>query len=165
MLNNCIKETKLFKELSSLLSSTDYVLVDAVLNETVNSVAMSVFIYSKDREVDTSDLSKVYNVIYPRYQVILGNRDLSLEISSPGLQRNIKDYYEFAIFEGKLVRIYSAKYSSYIEGYINTVSDDKLLLKEVLIVDQNENLEELEIAFSDIQKAKLSFRWEEKNNE
>ena len=165
MLNNCIRETKLFKELSALLSATDYQLVDAVLNETANSVTMSVFIYSKDREVDTSDLSKVYNVIYPRYQVILGNRDLSLEVSSPGLQRNIKDYYEFNIFKGKLVRVYSAKYSSYIEGYINEVHDDSLLLNEVIIIDKNENLEQLEIAFSDIQKAKLSFRWEEKNNE
>lgn len=115
-------------------------------------------LYTKDHEITTGELAKVYNLVYPRYQVILGDRDLSLEVSSPGLQRNIKDYYEFSVFVGKCVRVYCDKYSSWVIGDIVSADDTSVTLSSVLIEDSKETFETLHISYIDIQKAKLEFR-------
>ncbi len=59
-------------------------------------------------------------------------------------------------------RVYSVSTSSWIEGYINKTIDDSVVLTEAVIVDTEEKKAEMVIPFSDIAKAKLSFRWEEK---
>ena len=100
-------------------------------------------------------------ILYPRYSVIFQDRDLSLEVSSPGLTRNFKDFYEFVLFNEKLVRVYSTKYSCWVEGYISTCTNESVTLKSALIVDTNETKEELTLSFGEIQKAKLAYRWEE----
>ena len=138
--------------------------VDAVKNDLPSGCQMTVTIYSDDREVNTDDLAEVYNVIYPRYQLILGQRDLNLEVSSPGLTRNFKDYYEFTLFKGKVCKVYSTTYSSWIEGVIDNVDNSSVLLGKAVIQDTEEALDELKLSFSEIQKAKLSYRWEEENN-
>ena len=50
--------------------------------------------------------------------MIFADRDMELEVSSPGLQRSFKDIIEFSIFSGKLVRVYSVSASAYIVGTI-----------------------------------------------
>ncbi len=162
MLGKGIEKNPLFIEISELIAPMGLSLVDAIRNDTAAGVQMVITIFSKEREVNTDDLSEVYNIIYPRYQVLLGERDLSLEVSSPGLQRNLRDYYEFEIFQGKMSRVYSVSTSSWIEGYINKTIDDSVVLTEAVIVDTEEKKAEMVIPFSDIAKAKLSFRWEEK---
>lgn len=161
MLGKGIEKSPLFIEISELIAPMGLSLVDAIRNDTAAGVQMVITIFSKEREVNTDDLSEVYNVIYPRYQVLLGERDLSLEVSSPGLQRNLRDYYEFKVFQGKMSRLYSVSISSWIEGYIERVTEDSVVLTEAIVVDTQEEKEEIELPFSDIAKAKLSFRWEE----
>jgi len=161
MLGKGIEKNPLFIEVSTLIAPMGLETVDAIRNDTPAGVQMVITICSKEREVNTDDLSEVYNILYPRYQVLLGERDLSLEVSSPGLQRNLRDVYEFEVFQGKLVRVYSVDHSSWIEGYIEKKTEDSLILKEAIIVDTEEKSEELCLPLSDIAKAKLSFRWEE----
>ena len=161
MLSNNIRSSALFNELSELLSGMDLKVVDCVKNETAQGVQLIVTVFSPDREVNTDDLAEVYNILYPRYSVIFQDRDLSLEVSSPGLTRNFKDFYEFVLFNEKLVRVYSTKYSCWVEGYISTCTNESVTLKSALIVDTNETKEELTLSFGEIQKAKLAYRWEE----
>lgn len=162
MLGKDIEKNALFIEVGEIVSAMDLVLVDCIKNETAQGIHMIVTVYSAEREVNTDDLAEVYNVIYPRYQVVFGDRDLTLEVSSPGLQRNFRNEYEFSVFSGKLVRVYSAKYSSWLEAYIEENDEQGVKLRDVLVVDTEERLDELVLPFSDIQKAKLAFRWEGK---
>ncbi|MCR5732607.1 MAG: ribosome assembly cofactor RimP [Sphaerochaetaceae bacterium] len=164
MLSNDIRENALFNEIESLISPMNLKVVDVVKNDLPSGCQMTVTIYSEDREVNTDDLAEVYNVIYPRYQLLLGERDLNLEVSSPGLTRNFKDFYEFTLFMGKVCKVYSSTYSSWIEGVINNVDNSSVLLCKAIIQDSGEEFEELKLNFSEIQKAKLSYRWEEENN-
>lgn len=161
MLQNRIKTDPLFQELSSLLSPMGLQVVDAIRNDTPQGVQMILSVYSPGKEVDTDDLAEVYNIVYPRYQVLFGSRDLSLEVSSPGLQRNLRDVYEFSVFKGRLAKVYSNAYSSWIEGYIEGNDDVSLTLREAVIQDKDEKRDMIDIPYSDISKAKLSFRWEE----
>ena len=94
------------------------------------------------------------------YSVIYADRDIQLEVSSPGLQRNFKDYMEFSVFTGKSVRVYSVPESSYITGKIESADSSSVTLSEYLVEDMNEKGDRITIPFSDIAKAKLEYRWE-----
>ena len=111
--------------------------------------------------ITTEDLEAIYKVVYPRYSV-LWTRDLELEVSSPGINRNIKDIGEFKIFLGKTVRVYVQSKSSYVVGKIEKADDDYLYLSSYLIEDTKEEGEEIRIEYSDISKAKLDYVTEAK---
>ena len=163
MLNNDISSKQLFRDIKSLFNSSSVDVVDVSSNEYQGAVQMKVVLYCGDHEINTEDLESAYNIIYPRYSVLLGSRDLALEVTSPGLQRNFKDYYEFSVFKGKDVRLYSVGYSCYIVGRIKESGDGYVVLSDYLIEDRNESGDEIRVSFDDIAKAKLEYRWEGRN--
>lgn len=164
MLSSGIEKTDLFLDVSLLMSSLSLLPVEVNKIENKNSVSLIVILYKKESEINTEDLESAYNILYPRYSILFGQRDLVLEVSSPGLQRNIKDYYEFKVFTGRRIRLYSTQYSSYVSGIIYKSDGNILTLKDYLIEDQKINGEEIEIDFSTISKAKLDYKWEDKND-
>lgn len=149
-------------DIESLIGTENLKVVELVKNETPYGTNLKLTLYNKDHEITTDELADVYRILYPRYSLLLNDRDLTLEVSSPGLQRNFKDIYEFEVFAGKCVRVYSDVYSSWIIGDIISSDEKELILKNVLIEDTKETHELLTISLNSIQKAKLEFRWEEK---
>ncbi len=162
MLKNGQKENQDRLEIEALIGSDTMKVVECTKGETPYGTNMKVTLYTTDHEITTDELAASYNILYPRYSVILGDRDLSLEVSSPGLQRNFKDFYEFEVFTGKCVRVYSDVYSSWIVGDIVSCVDETVELKNAEVEDTKEKMEDLVLPFKSIQKAKLEFRWEEK---
>ena len=104
MLKDEASSSQLVKEIESLVSARGLKVVEATTSVHQGSAAMTVVLFREDEEINTDDLAASYNLIYPRYSIILGERDLQLEVSSPGLQRNLKDVMEFSVFRGKDVR-------------------------------------------------------------
>lgn len=162
MLKTGQKENQDRKEIEALIGSDTMKVVECTKGETPYGTNMKVTLYTTDHEITTDELATSYNILYPRFSVILGDRDLNLEVSSPGLQRNFKDYYEFEVFTGKCVRVYSDVYSSWIIGDIVESVDNTVKLKNVIVEDTKEKMDTLLLPFASIQKAKLEFRWEEK---
>ena len=160
MLTEDAKNSKLFSDVDELVKALALRTVEAVDSVHQGTHHMRVVVYKEDGEVNTDDLAAVYNIIYPRYSVIFGDRDLELEVSSPGLQRTLKDVIEFSIFKGKLVRVYSTSLSSYIVGKIESADDSSVTLLDCTVEDTGEKRDSLTLAFSDIAKAKLEYRWE-----
>ena len=160
MLTEDAKESWLFKEVDELLTGLSLKTVEAVNSVNQGTHHMRVVVYKEGDEVNTDDLAAVYNIIYPRYSVIFGDRNLELEVSSPGLQRSFKDVIEFSIFKGKLVRAYSVSFSSYITGKIESADDSSVTLSECQIEDSGEKRSVMTLLYSDIAKAKLEYRWE-----
>lgn len=163
MLTNDLSSKELYRDIKALTSSLGFETVEVLLNSERGAASLRVVLYSRDHEINTDDLEAAYNIIYPRYSVILGDRDLSLEVTSPGLQRNFKDFLEFSIFTGRDVRLYSISNSCYVVGKIKESDKDSVILSDYLIEDKNVNGEEINIPFSDIAKAKLEYRWEGRN--
>ncbi len=161
MLGNGLGSDKLYQEMQALISPMGFNVVDVVRNEQHGSTQLLLTVCRPDKDVDTDDLAEVYNIVYPRYQVILGDRDLTLEVSSPGLQRNFKDVLEFSLFTGRRVKAYSVSRSSYVEGVIKSADADSVVLVDALVVDKGEALEEIRLMYEDVSKAKLTYRWEE----
>lgn len=160
MLTENARESSLFKEIEDLLGNLNLRTVEVSDAITQGTHHMRVVVYKSESEVNTDDLSAVYNIIYPRYSVIFGDRDLELEVSSPGLQRNFKDTIEFSIFRGKLVRVYVVSLSSYVIGKIDDSGNGSVTLTDVEIENGGEKRASLTLSYSDISKAKLEYRWE-----
>ena len=159
MLTEEAGKSRLFSEIDELVRGLSLKTVEAVDAVHQGTHHMRVVVYKPDGYVNTDDLASVYNIIYPRYSVIFGDRDLELEVSSPGLQRNFKDVIEFSIFTGKLVRVYSISRSSYIIGRIAGTNEDSVNLDDAEI-EGGDSLGTITLPFCDIAKAKLEYRWE-----
>lgn len=161
MLTTDAFSSMLFLDLASLIEPMGYKLVEASRSEHKGTVSLRMLCYKGGDGITTEDLEAIYNVVYPRYSV-LWTRDLELEVSSPGINRNIKDIGEFKIFLGKTVRVYVQSKSSYVVGKIEKADDDNLYLSSYLIEDTKEEGEEIRIEYSDISKAKLDYVTEAK---
>lgn len=161
MLTTDAFSSMLFLDLASLIEPMGYKLVEASRSEHKGTVSLRMLCYKGGDGITTEDLEAIYNVVYPRYSV-LWTRDLELEVSSPGINRNIKDIGEFKIFLGKTVRVYVQSKSSYVVGKIEKADDDYLYLSSYLVEDTKEEGEEIRIEYSDISKAKLDYVTEAK---
>ncbi len=159
MLTEDAGKSRLFSEIDELTSALSLKTVEAVDSVHQGTHHMRVVVYKADGEVNTDDLAAVYNIVYPRYSVIFSDRDLELEVSSPGLQRSFKDVIEFSIFTGKLVRVYSVSHSAYITGRIERADESSVTLSEAE-VEGGEKFETITLPFDDVAKAKLEYRWE-----
>lgn len=164
MLNNEITKDPLFEDLRGIVENLGMVLCDAKKSMQGKTVQISVTIMNPAEETGVDDCAKVHNTILPRLQMKYGRDDLYVEVSTPGLQRNFRDVYEFQVFKGKRCRVYSFGASSWISGTIDEVGDDGVTLLDYEVEDSKEKGEEKRIEFADIQKAKLDYRWEDVKN-
>ena len=163
MLNYGEEKKELFREIEGLVSTLSLVPVEVGKTSGKEGVSMRVLLYRKDEEITIDDLEAAYNIIYPRYSVT-EERDLTLEVSSPGLGRTFKDYYEFTVFQGKRVRLYSTAFSSYVSGVIDSADEKSVTLTDYLVEDRKEKGDRITVVYDTIAKAKLDYLWEDKND-
>ncbi|UGQ17573.1 ribosome maturation factor RimP [Borrelia sp. RT1S] len=71
--------------------------------------------------------------------------DFSLELSTPGVNRKIKNRREFKIFEGKRIKLMLG--NEFEEGFILKAEEDSFVFKT--------GSEEVKILYSDVRKARL----------
>lgn len=148
-------------EYEPLLEAMGITLVDINRIDRGKSVTVTMVIVAKEAEVSVDHCAKVYRLVYPRMELQLGERDLQLEVSTPGLQRTLKDVYEFSLFTGKRVRVYDMSKEAWVSGIITQADQTSVQLSQVFIEDAKEMIETMSVAFSNIQKAKLDYRWED----
>ena len=160
MLTEDGRDSSLFKEVDSFVKELGLETVEVTDSIHQGNHSMRVIVARKDGEITTDDLAEIYNIIYPRYSVIYSDRDLQLEVSSPGLQRTLKDVIEFSVFRGKGVRCYSVPDSCYIIGTIESCDDESVTLSDYSKEGKDESGKAITLLFSDIAKAKLEYRWE-----
>jgi ribosome maturation factor RimP len=89
----------------------------------------------------------VLKTLRPRIQMLTNDPGAHIEVSSPGLERLIKDSREYRIFCGRGLRLLAAGETEWRTGILADVADTTLTLKSG---DASQTF-----AFSDIRKAKL----------
>jgi ribosome maturation factor RimP len=107
---------------------------------------VSLVIY-RPEGVSIDDVATVHKTVRPRIELLLDDRDVDMQVASPGIDRTFKDTTEFAVFAGRGVRILSRDLDDWIGGVIGTVTDREVEIETPGGVRR--------IAFSDVQKAKL----------
>jgi ribosome maturation factor RimP len=110
------------------------------------SVQVRVVAY-KAGPMGIDDCSGVHRAVMPRLELAFPGLDVYLEVSSPGIDRLIKDGGEFAHFEGRGVRCYRTDISDWTGGILLSSDDKGIVLKTLN--------GEVSLAYEIIAKAKL----------
>jgi len=97
--------------------------------------------------VGIADCTRVHRALLPRLEALLSSQDMYVEVMSPGLDRIIKNGFEFTVFTGKLVKVWNTDISDWMHGIISSC-DSKALRLSTPSGD-------IEIPFDKIAKAKL----------
>jgi len=132
--------------LEEVLDGLGFKLIELVVSRHRGSVQIRAVIYNGSA-VSTNDCSRVHRAITPRLELAFGGSDIYLEVSSPGIDRLIKDSAEFAYYKGRGVRCYRTDISDWTAGILEDADENGIVLKT------KEGAERLE--FDIIAKAKL----------
>ena len=101
--------------------------------------------------VSIDDCAEMHRTLLPRIELLMNNRDVALQISSPGIERTFKDESEFAVFLGRGVQLL-LRDDGWIGGCIVSATGTEVEIR----TDGGVRT----FAFADIQKAKLDYTQE-----
>jgi ribosome maturation factor RimP len=159
MLRNSITKKPLFVEMSPLIEKMGLKLVDIQESEQHSSFQIRIAVKALNRITTVEDCTRIHKAVEPRLELLSGNKDLQLEVSTPGIQRVFKDVYEFEVFSGDAVKVYDDRKDDWVEGIISHKDDDA-----VYLIQENSNEEKkmIQIPLVHVRKAKLHAVWEGK---
>lgn len=150
-------------ELKPFADSMNLSLVDVQKNvHGAKDVQVAIVIASKEGETSIDDCEKFHRTVQSRLEMLIGRDELSMEVSTPGLQRNFRDIWEFEVFNGKRCRVYDTSRSQWVEGNISACDQKTLTLLDYFIEDTGETGSYVEIELTDVHKAKLEYKFENK---
>ena len=95
----------------------------------VNGTLHVFLVIYRDEGINLDHCTEVYKALYPRLEVINGTREVQLEVSSPGINRNFKSQQEFGIFQGQRVRVLLETGTGWIKGVIADVADTSITVE------------------------------------
>ena len=132
--------------LKAVLEGLGFSLIEMTVSRHRGSVQIRLVIYN-GASIGTDDCSKVHRAITPRLELAFPEQDIYIEVSSPGIDRSLKDGMEFTHYRGKGVRCYRTDISNWTAGILESVDENGIVIKT------KEGIVRLE--FDIIAKAKL----------
>ena len=146
-----------YTECSPLVESLGYVLVELRIVPQKTQYKVLVVISRKAGAsaegedatgIGISDCAKVHRLIEPRLEALLNTKDLYMEVTSPGMERTIKNAAEFRLFAGRMLRVWDTDVTEWIPGKLIS-SDEKSVTLE------KEDASVVTVPYERIAKAKL----------
>ena len=123
-----------FNECSPLVSGLGYALVELRVIPNHGQFQVRAVIThldsSKTEGIGINDCAKVHRLLLPRLEALLKSQDVYMEVTSPGMERLIKNAAEFSLFTGKYIRVWDTAVSDWVPGVIIS-SDTKTLTLEL----------------------------------
>jgi ribosome maturation factor RimP len=104
-------------------------LVELSLSRHKGSVQVRAVAY-KQGNMGVDDCSRLHHALLPRLELAFPGQDLYVEVSSPGIERLIKDGAEFAHYTGRGVRCFRTDISDWSSGILQSSDEKGLVLKE-----------------------------------
>ena len=142
-----------YKMLLPVVEALGFSIVELSAANRQDGLHISLVIFSP-AGVTVKDCEKVHRLAAARTEVASDNRDVYFEVSSPGINRNIKYADEFAVFAGRGIKVLCEGESEWVHGIILSADEQNV------IIETSEKIEK-KIPYSQIRKAKLDFSWEE----
>lgn len=139
-----------YKECAPLVEGLGYRLVSLKIES--NGRVMAVAASPVGEAMGVDECAKVHRALLSRLEALLQRDDLAMELSSPGIERNIKNAAEFALFAGYSVRLFvrrgEEEGGEWMLGKIHSADE-----AAVTIEDTEDGMR---VLYSDIVKAKLT---------
>jgi ribosome maturation factor RimP len=139
------------EQIEPVLEGLGFKLIELVVSRHRGSVQVRAVIYKTSLGID--DCSIAHRAITPRLELTFPQEDIYLEVSSPGIDRLIKDGSEFVHYIGRGIRCYRTDISDWTAGILETADEKGIVLK---MKESNIRLE-----FDIIAKAKLDSKQED----
>jgi len=139
-------EHSIRQPLEEVIKGLKFSLIELSISRHRGSVQIKAVIYNGS-SISTDDCTKVHRAIMPRLELAFQEQDIYLEVSSPGTDRLIKEFSEFAFYIGKGVRCYRTDISDWTAGILESCDEKGIYIKT------NDGIIKLE--FDIIAKAKL----------
>jgi ribosome maturation factor RimP len=139
----------LFDALQPLAQGLKLSLIETVVSRHRGSVQVRIVVY-KPGDVGITDCSAFHRAAIPRLELAFPGQDLYVEVSSPGIDRLIKDGGEFRHYIGHAVRCYRTDTSAWSSGTLVSSDETGITLEE--------KGERFTLAYELIAKARLEDR-------
>ncbi len=155
-----LKNLPYYSELEPLVSGMGYNLVELKVVPQNESMHVSVVITGKDASsnIGINDCTKVHRVILLKIQALLGTEDVFMEVTSPGMERNIKNAAEFSLFIGKEIRVWDKTVTEWIRGILISADEKSLVLQTLTDTAKPAQTDNLTISYNTIAKAKFIYQ-------
>ncbi|MGP1587800.1 MAG: ribosome maturation factor RimP [Treponemataceae bacterium] len=150
-----LKDIPYYKDCEALVSGLGYSLVSVKVTKMKDRVQVQAVIFFKDplatEGIGIEDCAKVHRLLAPRMEAVLQSQDVYMEVTSPGMERNIKNAAEFSLFVGKNIKVFNTQISDWVHGVIKSSDESQLTLETAGTNEQ------ISIPYSNIAKARLLY--------
>ncbi len=146
------KDVKYYKECAALVEGMGFKLVELKIVPAKQITKISAMIAATDPAVNigVQDCAKVHRVLLPRLEELLGTEDTTMELTSPGIEHNIKNAAEFTVFTGRDVRVWDKTVTDWVGGVIKSADN-----KSVTMVKEDGEI--ITVLYENIAKAKFIY--------
>ncbi|GHV82755.1 ribosome maturation factor RimP [Spirochaetia bacterium] len=120
----------LYDSLEPVVKGLGMSLIELSVSKHKGSVQIRIFVDGGGAAVGIDDCSRVHRALLPRLELNFGQQDLYVEVSSPGIERLIKDGSEFEYYLGRGVRCYRTDISDWTSGILSSADENMVVLKE-----------------------------------
>ncbi|MBQ0050822.1 MAG: ribosome maturation factor [Treponema sp.] len=143
-----------FAECEKIVSGLGYHLVELKISPQNGVTQILATITGADASVNigVNDCSKVHKVLLPALEEMLGTENTYMELTSPGMERNIRNAAEFALFAGREIRVYDKTVTDWVGGKLISADDKSLVLE---VCKDGEPAQQKTVSYEDIAKAKF----------
>ena len=139
-------EDRIFSQVEPIVAGSGMQLVDVRAQIVRDALRVHIVLF-RDTGVGINDCAEIHRMVVPLLEAASPDRDLSIEVGSPGIERSIRLPREYRVFLGKGVRILSQSRAEWIGGIIDSCDENGVLVRS----GDGSTF----IQYSDIQKARL----------
>lgn len=139
-------EDRIFSQVEPIVAGSGMQLVDVRAQIVRDALRVHIVLF-RDTGVSIDDCAEIHRMVLPQLEASEPDRDLYVEVGSPGIERAIRLPREYEIFRGKGVRILSRSSADWIRGIIESSDAASVAVRSGDAV--------VTVPFSDIQKARL----------
>ena len=118
----------LFDSAKMVVQGLGMSLVDLSVSRHKASVQVRAVVY-KPGIIGVDDCSKVHHALMPRLELAFSGQNLYVEVSSPGIDRTIKDGSELRHYIGRGIRCFRTDISDWTGGVLRSADETGLVLK------------------------------------
>lgn len=143
-----------YVECEKIVSELGFHLVELKISPQNGVMQILATITGDDPSVNIgiNDCSKVHKVLLPKLEEILGTEDTYMELTSPGMERNIRNAAEFVLFKGKEIRVYDKTVTDWVGGKLISADEKELVLETS---EKDGSTAQKSISYENIAKAKF----------
>jgi ribosome maturation factor RimP len=118
-------EEELRELVAPVVEGLGFQLVELGLHRSRSGSRVHVVVY-RGEGVGVEDCAALSRTLKPRLELAEGLGEVGLEVSSPGLERVLKDPAEFEIFRGRGMRLWLREAADWLDGVDQGVADGAL---------------------------------------